>query len=327
LNSISKTKSLSNALIQSNTNLRLFSLPGNDYNPTVDYLRLIAAIEIVLFHAHAPLGQFGTAAVGVFVVLMVFFSLRGSQRGRMTSYEFILYRGPRLLRPYLLWSMVYIVMISAKAVIQHEPIVGALGIWLPPNGSQGQLWFLPWALIVCVALNYFASFSWSGETESRHVALLVAATVLLCPICLMVWTYTDLPQFLALSILYVPSVMVAALVFVFQKSAVHLTLVAIGSILGAWGMQTAGLNGTMQLSIGVPISIFAMCFRTPALSWSKQLNQLSMDVYLVHVAVLSAVVQLTPFSLWTVEGGALVVIISILVSLPLQIPRIARLTH
>ncbi|PIL18925.1 hypothetical protein P775_17305 [Puniceibacterium antarcticum] len=37
---------------------------------------------IVLFLAQAPLGQLGETAVGVFVVFMVTFSLRGSQRSR-----------------------------------------------------------------------------------------------------------------------------------------------------------------------------------------------------------------------------------------------------
>ncbi|MGY9047163.1 hypothetical protein P775_17280 [Puniceibacterium antarcticum] len=77
----------------------------------------------------------------------------------------------------------------------------------------------------------------------------------------------------------------------------------------------------------MPLSILALSLRTPALSWSKRLNQLSMDVYLVHIAALSAVVQLTPLWPGTVAGAALAVTLRIALSLPLQIPRIARLTH
>ncbi|PIL18921.1 hypothetical protein P775_17285 [Puniceibacterium antarcticum] len=69
--------------------------------------------------------------------------------------------------------------------------------------------------------------------------MLIAATVVLCPACLMVWTYTDLPLFFALCILYIPSVLLAVLVFLFQGSARNLALVATGSILGAWGMQAS----------------------------------------------------------------------------------------
>jgi hypothetical protein len=56
-----------------------FALPDRGYNATVDYLRMIAAILIVLFHAHAPAGQFSVASVGVFAVFLAFFALRSAE--------------------------------------------------------------------------------------------------------------------------------------------------------------------------------------------------------------------------------------------------------
>ncbi|PIL18922.1 hypothetical protein P775_17290 [Puniceibacterium antarcticum] len=52
-------------------------------------------------------------------------------------------RGPRLLKPYLIWSLIYVAMFTAQAVIKHQSVVESLRSWLPPEGSQRQLWFLP----------------------------------------------------------------------------------------------------------------------------------------------------------------------------------------
>lgn len=117
------------------------------------------------------------------------------------------------------------------------------------------------------------------------------------------------------------------LIYIFRRSSINLFLVASASILGAYAMDAAGFKGTMQLAVGVPFSILAICIKLPAFSWSKRLNQLSMDVYLVHIAALSLIVQLTPFEPNTWLGGLIVVLLSVAISLPLQIPLLARWTH
>ncbi|OWJ75335.1 hypothetical protein CDV49_17370 [Haematobacter genomosp. 1] len=50
------------------------------YNPTVDYIRFLAALVIVQFHARAPLNVIGQGAVGFFILAMIWFTLNGLQR-------------------------------------------------------------------------------------------------------------------------------------------------------------------------------------------------------------------------------------------------------
>jgi peptidoglycan/LPS O-acetylase OafA/YrhL len=308
-------------------NNQIFTLPSNGYNPTVDYARMAAAIVIVLFHSKAPLGQFGEAAVGVFVVFMVMFSLNNSQKSQLNTLDFLTQRGIKLIRPYLIWTLIYSVMFIAQAAIKGLPFFESIVEWMPPSGSQRQLWFLPWAFAVCIALNFTISLTFKRKLGPNAIATLIAFVIVVSACSLYIWTHVKLPLFIALCILYIPSVLLGGLIYIFRRSQTHLALVAFASIFGACVMDTAGFKGTMQLAIGVPLSILAMCIKLPAISWSKRLNQLSMDVYLVHIAALSLIVQLTPFEPNTWLGGVIVVLLSIAISLPLQIPLLARWTH
>lgn len=306
---------------------QISTLPGDGYNATVDYVRMVAAIIIVLFHAKAPLGQLGEAAVGVFIVFMVMFSLKNSQQNQLNTSEFLAQRGIRLIKPYLIWTLIYSVMFVSQSAIKGRPFFESLIEWLPPNGSQRQLWFLPWAFAVCIALNFITSLTYKKNFGSNSIILLISSVIAVSVCSLYIWTYVKLPIFFALCILYIPSALFGGLVYIFRKSLANLTLVAFLSILGAYVMDISGFKGTMQLAVGVPLSILAMCIKLPAFSWSKRLNQLSMDVYLVHIAALSFIVQFAPFEPNTVFGGLTVILLSIAISLPLQIPILARWTH
>lgn len=73
------------------------AMAGDAYNPTVDYLRTLAAILIVLFHAGAPAGQFSVASVSVFGVLLAFYAPQSAQAE--PTVETIRAKSARLLRP------------------------------------------------------------------------------------------------------------------------------------------------------------------------------------------------------------------------------------
>jgi hypothetical protein len=308
-------------------NTKIFRLPSNGYNATVDYARMAAAIVIVLFHAKAPLGQFGEAAVGVFVVFMVVFSLKNSQKSQLNTSDFLTQRGIRLIRPYLIWTLIYSVMFMTQAAIKGRPFFESIIEWMPPNGSQRQLWFLPWAFVMCLALNFTTSLTFKRKFGANAIVALTAIIIFVSACSLYIWTYVKLPLFIGLCILYIPSVLMGGLIYIFRRSSINLFLVASASIVGAYAMDAAGFKGTMQLAVGVPFSILAICIKLPAFSWSKRLNQLSMDVYLVHIAALSLIVQFTSFEPNTSFGGLIVVLLSIVISLPLQIPILARRLH
>ena len=126
------------------------ALPGDGYNATVDYLRMLAAILIVLFHAGAPAGGFSVAAVGVFAFFFAFFTLR-SVRAEATDTP-IRNKARRLLRPWLTWSLLYAALILGGALTSDQSVPAAFADWLPPHATQYQLWFLPWAFVVALVL-------------------------------------------------------------------------------------------------------------------------------------------------------------------------------
>ncbi|OOY29401.1 hypothetical protein BMI90_03920 [Thioclava sp. L04-15] len=106
-------------------------------NATIDYLRLIAAFAIVWFHANAPGHSIAYAGLAFFLVLL-----------GMPSRAGIADRARRLLRPFLVWSVIYGAARIALSLARGEPSFD----WVEPSmlftGTQLHLWFLPFAFVV-----------------------------------------------------------------------------------------------------------------------------------------------------------------------------------
>ncbi len=292
-----------------------FVLPGTGYNPTVDYLRMIAAILIVLFHAHAPAGEFSVASVGIFAVFFAFFTLN-SARGEAAA-DTVRARAARLLRPWATWSALYAALILGGALTSGESVSAAFADWLPPHATQYQLWFLPWAFAVGLALVAAAPLIPDRPDAATASALLVGGA-LLSAIALLVADRAGLPEFFALWALYVPSALAGGLAHLLRRSPTGLAVLAGGSVALAAAAYTAGLPGAQQLLLGVPAAVLALCLMTPASRWSRHLGKMSMDVYLVHAAVIAVLVRVFDVPTGTALCGVLAVAISFAFSATLR---------
>ncbi len=291
------------------------ALPGDGYNATVDYLRMLAAILIVLFHAGAPAGGFSVAAVGVFAFFFAFFTLR-SVRAEATDTP-IRNKARRLLRPWLTWSLLYAALILGGALTSDQSVPAAFADWLPPHATQYQLWFLPWAFVVALVLIGAAPLI-PDRPGIGAASLLLCGGAFLSALALLVAERAGLPEFFALWVLYVPSAMAGALAYILRGSTAGLAILAGGSVAMALAADTVGLHGAQQLVLGVPAAMLALHFRTPASRWSRHLGKMSMDVYLVHAAVIAILVRVFDVPTGSALCGVLAVAISFAFSATLR---------
>lgn len=103
-----------------------------------------------------------------------------------------------------------------------------------------------------------------------------------------------------------PSVFVGVLFHCLRRDGRALLLsAAFLSVIG-FGLQDAGLLGTLQLRYGAPLGAAAMLIVLPEAPFARRLGALSMDVYLVHILVLAVAYRASPFPPSTLAGGLLV---------------------
>jgi peptidoglycan/LPS O-acetylase OafA/YrhL len=150
--------------------------------PVLDAMRLLAAVAIVWLHtvssprlAHTvdPLTRFAVPFFTAGAVFLLMENLRRQPRRGWGSYAASRFR--RLYLPFLLWSAAYFALRQAKhRLLSHEPPlpVGSYLLWA---GSAHHLWFLPFLLVLSVALFPVAKAVAGRRGVGWLVALLAAA--------------------------------------------------------------------------------------------------------------------------------------------------------
>ena len=117
-------------------------------NGTLDYARLLAAFGIVFFHAGAPGGAIGYAALPFFLMLLVVLAFPGAVRVSFPAY--LRGRVQRLLVPWVIWSGVYGVLKLAELVVTGAPFGSEFSLNMILTGTALHLWFLPFAFLAFV---------------------------------------------------------------------------------------------------------------------------------------------------------------------------------
>ena len=294
------------------------------YNPTVDYIRFLAALVIVQFHARAPLNVIGQGAVGFFILAMIWFTLNGLQRRKEPVGAAIAMRGRRLLYPFLIWGVLQILAKVAQSVMTGGSLIEELQAWHPPVGSFGQLWFLPWALAVSAVLILLAQKTTFQISSWRPLLFWLVLFALATIACLEVWSWQELPLILRLSVLYLPSVGVGMLIFAVRNSGWILIFVTAIICLFGLVLRAAGMDGTQQLILAPPIMVLSLMVRTPEFGWTRKLGQLSMDIYLVHILMLSVAGAILGIATHTFAGGIMICLLSLGAALVMQLPQIGK---
>ncbi len=128
-------------------------------NLAVDIGRLIAATGVIILHLtpSTPMGEnfntlFWIFCVPFFVTTSLYFFVKSAVKSPPTRSPFK--KIDRLVIPYLVWSLIYVVMRYVKFQLQGEGGFGFDVIGLIFYGTAAvQLYFIPW--IICFRLQFF----------------------------------------------------------------------------------------------------------------------------------------------------------------------------
>lgn len=144
---------------------------------SIDAGRVLATFAIVWVHASeaqglsfaaSALGRFGTS---FYVIVAAFFASRSIVLSPHKSFTAELYKKTqRLLRPYLIWSLVYAVLYTGLTLNAGASLKGLTQWWGPFAGTAVHLWFLPfvfvWSVVALVLVPLALKF------EARTVLIL-----------------------------------------------------------------------------------------------------------------------------------------------------------
>lgn len=257
---------------------------GNSRNGSVDSLRLISAAGIVWFHAHANGQILSYSALSVFIVFLIVLPLNSSRPVPLKT--FVGGRLDRLLRPWLVWSLIYAGLKLAQAWSTGSSVRTEFDSSMLLIGTQAHLWFLPFGFICSIAA--FALL----RRVSLHSSLAFAVAVLIAGVSLPVSAALlegKLPSPLAEWIYAIPAVLFACTIYLSNLRSGR--LIALLAALGVGFLATLQVSDTgansLSLVLGVALSILAFQIKTPSTPLTKWMAMVSMPVYLMHPIFLS----------------------------------------
>src|SRR5262245_30209506 len=144
------------------------AVPDRSPLASLEWLKLVAAYGIVMFHCGAPGARAGYGGLPVFMILTTALAAR-SARGRDWR-QFRAGRLRRLLVPWVGLSLLYALLRCYLAKNGGQPLFS----WLEWNmllaGTYSHLWYLPFAAVVALAVGWCAS-----RARSRRAPWLPAA--------------------------------------------------------------------------------------------------------------------------------------------------------
>ena len=288
-------------------------------NAALDLLRLAAAAVIVFFHAKSPGAGWMPAAMGLFTALMACLAMAGRDRGSFGGAA--RRRARRLLRPFAVWAAIYLGLRLADAAAAHQPLRATAAGWFPPEGTMGPLWFLPFAFAASLAVVALRR-RMPGIAAPRVALPLAAAGSALWLLSL---DRSDPDPGVAVFLFYEPALFFGVALASAAGSPVWLGLTGAAALGLGLLLGSAGVDGTDQLVLSVPLLAAALAFGPPGTRATRVAADLSMAVYLVHVAVLAVMLRTLPLPLGSVELGAAGFAVSALLGLALLRSGLGRL--
>lgn len=276
-------------------------IPSHDYRfVAVDGGRFFAALAIIWIHtAQSVSGQMLIPicrfAVPFFTVSIVFFSLqnciKNARRDKWNHY--ISKRATRLYLPFLLWSLTYLLL----RLIKHYFVQSDSPLILSPailsNGTTHHLWFLPFALFLCILAFPLGRLLARATRTQRHLYCLIALGAgivagFLPPPLPMEPFGNPISYFIDLSWAALP----AALLGVSLTPSLPST-VSRATLMGLWASFVVLCSlfffvGTHSLLVGLSGAVLFLATRmqisVPYPKFFTWAGSISFGIYLIHVA-------------------------------------------
>lgn len=259
-------------------------------NAALDYARLIAAFGIIVFHIGAPGAKFGYAALPFF--LMVLLILAGPSALRQDFKSYARSRASRLLRPWLIWSIIYALLKIAEITVTGADFSSEFMPWMILTGPALHLWFLPFAFIACVSMWPFArKFSFDnllwriigallGFSSATAVLVMSQDRALDPPFAQ--WVYAIPAVFIGYAFYLLTASQKPALLSLLGFCYLYLTL----SFLD-WP------NGATQIVLAAGAFVACLAIRLPDHAVAKMMASLSLTVYLSHPMIIALLLRTT----------------------------------
>jgi surface polysaccharide O-acyltransferase-like enzyme len=261
----------------------------------LDVCRLLAAYAIVWLHTPRPVAWADASLVGRFAVpfftaAATLFAWQAGVRSQRGVAEYTRSRLTRIYVPFLAWSCIYLVFKGAKALLlpgEPNDFPGIEFLWL---GSFYHLWFMPFILLVTLAVFCLGR---CANNVFRQTAVFVAALVV--GGLLAWWPADDLAanaSFAQLALDALPSACWAvALAIIYTRggsaylssrrvSAVCLAAAVALTIL----LCDLGRNRLIENLSGVALLLFALGnWTSPFVERLARLGSLAYGIYLSHL--------------------------------------------
>ena len=248
--------------------------------------------------------------MGIFAGFLVYYTTQAIHRSTKTQ---LARRTSRLLRPFLVWFVVYAARRAADSYVDGSNQWQTMVDWLPPNGTMHQLWFLPWSFITSMALFYilrhwqgigFYGLGLAAIAVSVAVFLIIGQDLLANDI--LVW------------IVYFPAFLAGAVLALAEDGARRQMMVLATSVaLGAVFFRTAGIQ-VQQLIIAVPLMVLALRIGPNIGSGRRLLSEISVHIFLLHVAMIAILVRVTNWSFGDEELAVMATLLSVVAGLGLR---------
>lgn len=263
------------------------------YIPGFDFIRPIAAFSVVWIHGCAgsywtrELNALNNYAVPVFIAIsmFLFISKRPADFGEMATTRF-----KRLMIPFFIWTLIYLVIRLFKSKMVHEPFEID---WIQTfvfKGSSYQLWYLP-NLFYLMLLFY-------GLIKHPRVAGVVLMVLIVVTAVVLWFTPADIRTahwFTRHIMLYfLPSLIssgIGMLYYIYYNRAekhynkVIVPILCVIAFAAQYFIPHV-LTGLLFVAILFPFLLFQANFKYP---FMMQLSKNSMGIYLIHGVFLEGI--------------------------------------
>lgn len=252
----------------------------------IEAVRVLAALGIVWFHAHAPQLALGYVGLVVFLVLSVWLSA-GSRQGWVAVRQ----RALRLLVPWALWFAIYGWYVHTLRL----PVVDTRhGLWAGVlAGSNIHLWYLPFMFVMLLVADGLRRLL-PARALALGAGLLATALALGIPL----WRPHTLGSFYPLRQWADAALPVAYGLMLLGAGALKPPLRTAVMVLPVLAAALVAPLESFGLTCAIGLGVCAWLAWRPAPTadgWSVQwLSDLCMGIYLVHILVLEALLLRTP---------------------------------
>lgn len=279
----------------------------------IEWARVLGCIAIVAFHFDLPGKQLFLGGLHLFTVVLVALSVRSARRQPFGAFAAARLR--TLGVPWLFWCAFYTPVAYLDAHRHGEALAWAHGLVLLV-GPKLHLWFLPFAIIACLAVAPLARRVRGQHSWLLWLALLVPATIATA-----LGSGTDLPAPLGQWLSVFPSVVLglclASLPDDLNRALAPVAIVLVGLTACCGALAVLGYAAAVvPVLVGGVAAAAAWCVRPRSATRIAAWSSLSLGVYVLHPFMVRATYKLlAPFQ-WI--HFAVVVVLSFAVTWALK---------